>query len=192
MPYKVFNLITFDILKQKVSVKYEVGINNFKAVNKIVISSGLGDFDFGLSRGSDDERDTKRYGQPIFVFPLPPLPIISVSCYVSGSLSYGVSLYSGTGLDAKYKYELNGTLALGGEIKAGWDPIASASVFAEGNVVEASGSLILSRGSRYQGYGFRLSAGKVVIGVRFKEFGIFEQSWSHTLFEGWTLVDINK
>ena len=81
---------------------------------------------------------------------------------------------------------------MGGEVKAGWDKFVSASVFAEGNVVEASGSLILSHGSRYQGYGFRLSAGKVVIGVRFKELGIWEQNWSHTLFDGWTLVDINK
>ena len=48
---------------QKVSVRYEVGISNFKAVNKIAISSALWDFDFGMSRGSDDSRGTKRYGQ---------------------------------------------------------------------------------------------------------------------------------
>ena len=187
--YRVFHLVTFDIASKKVSIRYEVGINNFKAVNKIVISSPLGDFDFGMSSGSENERNTKRYSQPIFTFPLPPLPVISVGCYVSGSLSYGVNLYSGKGLDSKYKLELGGSLSLGAEIKAGWDPIASASVFAEGTVAEAQGSVILSKGG-LSGFGFRLSAGKVVVGARFKELGFLEQSWSTTLFNGWTLVNL--
>ena len=70
------------------------------------------------------------------------------------------------------------------------DPIFSVSVFAEGTIAEAEGSVILSNGSGIQGNGFKLSAGKVVVGARFKELGIFEQSWSTTLFNGWTLVNI--
>ena len=118
--YKVFPLVTFDIVGKKVSVRYEVGLSNFKAVNKLVISSPLGNFDFGMSNGSENEKGSKRYSQPIFVFPLPPLPFISIGCYVSGSLSFGVSLYSGSGLDSKYKLDLGGSLSLGAEIKAGW------------------------------------------------------------------------
>ena len=188
--YKVFPLVIFDIVGKKVSVRYEVGLSNFKAVNKLVISSPLGNFDFGMSSGSENEKGSKRYSQPIFVFPLPPLPFISIGCYVSGSLSFGVSLYSGSGLDSKYKLDLGGSLSLGAEIKAGWDPIFSVSVFAEGTIAEAEGSVILSNGSGIQGNGFKLSAGKVVVGARFKELGIFEQSWSTTLFNGWTLVNI--
>ena len=118
--------------------------------------------------------------------------MISISCYISGSLSYGVSLYSCTELDSKYKYELNGTLDLWAEIKAGFDAIVSLSVFTEGTVLDASGSLILSHGSSFQGFGFWLSDGKVVIGVRFKEFLFFEQTWSATLFDGWELVKFNS
>ena len=59
--YKVFPLVTFDIVGKKVSVRYEVGLSNFKAVNKLVISSPLGNFDFGMSNGSENEKGSKRY-----------------------------------------------------------------------------------------------------------------------------------
>ena len=84
-------------------------------------------------------------------------------------------MYSGKGLDSKYKLELGGSLSLGAEIKAGWDQFLSASVFAEGTVAEAQGSVILSKDG-LSGFGFRLSAGKVVVGARFKELGFLEQS----------------
>ena len=81
---------------------------------------------------------------------------------------------------------------MGAEIKLGFDAVFSVSAFAEGTVIEASGKLILSKGNNFRSFGFKLSIGKLVVGVRLREFWFFQQSWSTTLFNGWTLVDINK
>ena len=190
--YKSIPLKTFDVLGQKVSVRYEVGINNLNAYNKIVISSGRGKFEFGMSTKSDNDKGKQKYRQPVFVFRPPPFPFVAVSCYVSGSLSFGIGRYSGSGPDTKYWIELGGALSLGAEIKLGFDAVFSVSAFAEGTVIEASGKLILSKGNNFRSFGFKLSIGKLVVGVRLREFWFFQQSWSTTLFNGWTLVDINK
>ena len=69
--FRSIPLKTFDVLGQKVSVKYEVGISNFKAYNKIVISSGRGKFEFGMTTKSDNDKDKKNIGNLYFHF-VPP------------------------------------------------------------------------------------------------------------------------
>lgn len=120
-------------------MKYEVGISNFNTFNKIVISSGFGKFEFGMTTSSGDKKDAKKYNQPIFVFRLPPFPVIEVSCYVSGTLSFGIGRDSGSGEDSKYWVELGGSLSLGAEVNVGFDAVFSATAFAEGTIIEASG-----------------------------------------------------
>ena len=61
-------LKTFDVLGQKVSVRYEVGINNLNTYNKIVISSGRGKFEFGMTTKSDNGKGKQKYTQPVFSF----------------------------------------------------------------------------------------------------------------------------
>ena len=121
-------------------MRYEVGINNLNAYNKIVISSGRGKFEFGTTTKSDNDKGKQKYKQPVFVFRPPPFPFVAVSCYVSGSLSFGIVRYSGSGPDTKYWVELGGALSLGAEIKLGFDAVFSVSAFAEGTVIEASGN----------------------------------------------------
>ena len=117
---------------------------------------------------------------------------MALSCYVSGSLSFGIGKESGSGQDTKYWVEMGGALSLGAEVKFGFDAFISVSAFAEGTIIEASGRLNISKGNNFRSIGFKLSIGKLVVGVRLTEFWVFHQSWSTTLFNGWTLVDINK
>jgi hypothetical protein len=46
---KTYEVATFKVLGQSVTVKYEVGMKNNKAYNKVVIISKLGTFEFGLN-----------------------------------------------------------------------------------------------------------------------------------------------
>ena len=86
---KTFNLASFNVLGQTVSVKYVVGISGNNAYNKIVISSGMGSFEFGNQGCSGSISYSKSYSQPIFVFVVPPFPAVSVGCYVGGSVYVG-------------------------------------------------------------------------------------------------------
>ena len=185
---KTFNLASFNVLGQTVSVKYVVGISGNTAYNKIVISSGLGSFEFGNQGCSGSISYSKSYSQPIFVFVVPPFPAVSVGCYVGGSVYVGFGFQSGSGSGAKYWAKASGSLTLGAEIKAGWDVIASLSAYAEGTVISAQGQVILSQGSVSKDSGFSLSIGRLVVGIRGVALGVFRSDlWSTTLFNGWSL-----
>ena len=58
---KTFNLGSFDVFGQVVSARYEVGISGGNAYNKIIISSGLGSFEFGNGGVSGEISDSKSY-----------------------------------------------------------------------------------------------------------------------------------
>ena len=76
---------------------------------------------------------------------------------------------------------------MGAEIKAGWDAIVSLSAYAEGTIISASGQVIISDGSVTKDSGFNLSMGKIVVGIKGCELGIFKENlWSATLFNGWS------
>ena len=185
---KTFNLASFNVLGQTVSVKYVVGISGNTAYNKIVISSVLGSFEFGNQGCSGSISYSKSYSQPIFVFVVPPFPAVSVGCYVGGSVYVGFGFQSGSGSGAKYWAKASGSLTLGAEIKAGWDVIASLSAYAEGTVISAQGQVILSQGSVSKDSGFSLSIGRLVVGIRGVALGVFRSDlWSTTLFNGWSL-----
>ena len=161
-------LISFDVLGQKISVGYAVGISESNAFNKIVIESGLGSFEFGMTRCSGEkENDSEKYRQTIFVFPVPlpfPFSLIRVGCYVTGSISFGIGKESGEGEKSVYWAKLAGNLSMGAEVKAGIDKVASVSVFAEGTIIEASGQVNITQGSVNRGLGFGFSAGKIDVG----------------------------
>jgi len=183
---RTFNLASFNVFGQTVSVKYVVGISRNNAYNKIVVSSGLGSFEFGNCGCSAEISFSRSYRQPIFVFVPPPFPLVSVGCYVGGSIYGGLGVKSGTG-GTQYWAKAEGSLIMGAEIKAGWDVIASLSAYAEGTIINASGQVTLSQGSVSSGSGFRLSGGKIVVGIRGVAFGVFKADlWSTTLFNGWS------
>ena len=169
-------------------MKYEVGISGGKAYNRIVISSKLGSFQFGTGGYSGTFNWSRSYSQTIFKFIVPPpFSFIQIGCYVKGSVSVGLGLKGGNGQSAKYWAKASGSLALGAEVTAGFGKIASLSAYAEGTVISASGQVILSNGSVSKGSGFRLSIGRLVVGVRGQVLGKKKTLWSKTLYNGRTL-----
>ena len=111
--------------------------------------------------------------------------MVSVGCYVGGSIYAGLGFKSGSGSATKYWAKAEGSLFMGAEIKAGWDVVASLSAYAEGTIISASGQVTLSQGSVSQDSGFRLSGGRIVVGIRGVAFGVFKSDlWSATLFNG--------
>ena len=182
---RTFNLASFNVFGQQVTVKYVVGISGSSAYNKIVISSGLGSFEFGNGGCSGEISFSRSYRQTIFIFSPPPFPLVSVGCYVGGSIYAGLGFKSGSGSATKYWAKAEGSLFMGAEIKAGWDVVASLSAYAEGTIISASGQVTLSQGSVSQDSGFRLSGGRIVVGIRGVAFGVFKSDlWSATLFNG--------
>ena len=186
---KTFTLCSFNALGQTVTVKYVVSISSSKAVNKVVISSGLGSFEFGNTGCSGSISKSYSYSKQIFKFVVPQFPAVSVGAYAKGSLYWGFGFSSGSGSAAKYWAKISGKLSLGAEIKAGWDAIASLSAFAEGTVFDASAQVTISKGSVAKGSGFSLRMGNLVVGIRGCVLKVFKKElWKKTIFSGWKVV----
>ena len=129
---KTFNLASFNVLGQKVSVRYEVGIKSGRAFNKIVVSSKLGGFEFGLTSISGEINWSKSYSQTIFYFIVPPpFSFIQLRCYVKGSIAVGFGIKAALGQGSKLWAKISGSLGLGAEVSVGLGRIASLSAFAE-------------------------------------------------------------
>ena len=185
---KEFKIASFDVLGQTVTIKYVVSITSSKAVNKIVVSSDLGSFSFGNDGVYGEAGDTYSYYTNIFTFVFPNFPLVSVGCYAKGSLTWKIGFQSGTGIGSKYYASLSGNLALGAEIKAGWDAIASLSAYAEGTVVNAKGQVTVCNGSVATGSGFSLQMGRLVAGIRGCLFTNKIDIAEYTIFEGWKVI----
>ena len=142
---KTFTLASFNVCGQSVSIKYYVKVSSSQAINKIIISSGLGKIEFGNTGCSGTLNRKWEYQQPIFTFPFPNFPVVSVGAFAKGSLKAEIGFKSGS--STKVYATLTGKLTLGAEIKAGWDAIASLSAGAEGTVVEASATVTIANGS---------------------------------------------
>ena len=183
-----FPIASFNVLGQTVSVKYEVGISGGKAYNRIVISSKLGSFQFGTGGYSGTFNWSKSYSQTIFKFIVPPpFSFIQIGCYVKGSVSVSLGLKGGNGQSAKYWAKASGSLALGAEVTAGFGKIASLSAYAEGTVISANAQVTISKGSVSKDSGFRLTVGRLEVGVRGSLVGFTKTLWSKTLYNGYTL-----
>ena len=59
-------IVTFNVLGQTVTVKYELSISSTKVVNKITINSNLGTANFGNTGSSDVFSDSLNYEKKIF------------------------------------------------------------------------------------------------------------------------------
>ena len=186
---KTFNLVSFSVLGQTVTIKYVISVSSSRAVNKIVISSGLGTFEFGNTGCSGSISKSYSYSKQIFKFVVPQFPAVSVGAYAKGSLSWSFGFQSGSGTSTKYYAQMSGKLTLGAEVKAGWDSIASLSAFAEGTVADASGKVTIARGSVSKGSGFSLKMGNLVVGIRGCVAKVFKKElWKKTLYSGWKAV----
>ena len=187
-----YTLAKFNVLGTDVLIKYEAGISEQSAYNKVVIETALANFEFGnqgCTAKIEKKIETPQY--IIFWVNLPfPFFFISIHGYVQGSASIYFGLKAGSGADAQYYAGLEGSLKLGAEVKAGFDAIASLSAFAEGTVIEAEGKLVLSNKGVDQDTGFRITIGKLVVGIRGVLFWWIRGTlWQATIFDGWTFPE---
>ena len=187
---RYFDIVSFDVCGQTVAIKYYVKVTREKVINKIVISSGLGTFEFGNKGCTGNFGKTWEYKQPIFTFRFPGFPLVSVGAYAEGEIYTGVSLkyFQGTTVSACLK----GKLVLGAEIKAGWDVIASLSAGAEGTVVEADTCVIIKEGSVSEDRRFTLKMGGLVAYIKGCLFTNDIEVKKFTIFEGWSYVKSDK
>ena len=184
---KTFNLASFNVLGQKVSVKYEVGIKSGRAFNKIVVSSKLGGFEFGLTSISGEINWSKSYSQTIFYFIVPPpFSFIQLRCYVKGSIAVGFGIKAALGQGSKLWAKISGSLGLGAEVSVGLGRIASLSAFAEGTIVDASAQVTLINGSVSKDSGFRITIGRLKVGIKGKLLWWKKTLWSKTIYNGYT------
>ena len=188
---KDFPIASFTILGQTVSIKYSVKVTSSTASNKLVITSGLGTFEFGNTGCTAKISNSRNYDWNIFTIPVPGTAgLVSIKCYASGYLSWGFGVESGSGTGTKYYASISGGLKLGASVKAGSDMIASLTAYAEGTIFDASGKAIVSKGSVAKGSGFSITMGKLVAGVKGKAlFGLINTDiYSCTLYSGWKVV----
>ena len=182
---KTFNIATFNFLGQTISVKYVVSMSGSSASNKVVVSSGMGSFSFGNEGVSGTISNSKSYSLTIFKFVFPNFPAVSVGCFAKGSLSWGIGVESGSGSSTKYSAKLSGKLSLGAEIKAGWDAIASLSAGAEGTVVDASGKVLITKGSVSKDSGFSIRFGALSAYIQGCLFTAKIDIARVSIFSGW-------
>ena len=185
---KSFPLASFNVCGLAVSIKYYVSFSSGSAVNKIIITAGGGKIEFGNTGFSGNFKKEWSYTQPIFTFPFPGFPVVSVGAFAKGSLKAEVGLKSGSGSGAKYYAKLTGKLSMGAEIKAGWDAIASLSAGAEGTVVEASASVTVSNGSVSKDSGFSLRMGELEAYIQGCLFTAKIDIARFTIYKGWAFA----
>ena len=183
-------IVTFNVLGQTVTIKYELSISSTKVVNKVTINSNLGTANFGNTGKSDVFTDSLTYNKKIFQFPVPGTAnLISVGAYAKGSLKWGVQKESGSGSSSKYSAYIQGTLTLGAQAIAGVDKLATLTAYAEGTVFDAKGTAYLTSGSVNKG-SLSVSLGKLVAGVKGKAlFDLINVDfYKCTIYEGWKVV----
>ena len=178
---RTFDIGKYDVLGQTVTVKYHVGVKNGNPINELIISSKLGKTTIGntgVSLKGSWSRTVK-----IFTFAFPAFPLVSLNAHVYGSISWGVSVTSGSGKSVKLSASLGGTLSLGCEVKAGWDPVISFTGGVEGVIVSASGSATIQNGSVTKN--FSINAGRIYVYLDRSILGNKKRVAEKTLFAGW-------
>ena len=178
---QTFNIGKYNVLGQTVTVKYHVAVKNGKPINEIIIDSKLGTTTIGNTgvslKGSWSKTIT------IFKFAFPAFPLVSINAKAKGTISWAVSVTSGSGSSVKLSASLGGTISLGCEVKAGWDAIVSFSGGVEGVIVSATGSATIE--NKKVTKNFSISGGKIVVYLDRDVFGKKKRVAEKTLFNGW-------
>ena len=179
---KTYNLGSFKVDGQTVSIKYVISITKNLCQNKIVISSAMGSFEFGNTGITSPGSGSKNYTTQIFKTNIPIYSGIKASFYAKGSLSWDVSLKSAN----KYSIGLSGTLNLHAELKPGF--IGQYSCKAQGILTQAKGKLIASNGSINKDNDFSLGMGHLKITYNISAPNIQVKGLTLLIFEGWRSI----
>ena len=178
---RTFNIGSFKVNDETVSIKYVVSITKTQCQNKIVITSGLGSFEFGNTGISYPGKGSKNYTIPIFKFMIPNFYSGTIAGIAKGSLSWDVSLKSAN----KYTVELSGTLNFyTGPIR---NIIIKRSCTGKGSFARIKGKLIVSNGSITKDNDFSLGMGDLEINCI--ESGDVVHHYTLKLYEGWRYIE---
>ena len=145
--------------------------------NKIVITSGLGSFEFGNTGMSSPGKGSKNYTTQIFKFTIPNFYSGTIGGIAKGSLSWDISLKSAN----KYVVELSGELNLyAGPIR---NIVIKRSCTGKGSLAKIKGKLIVSKGSITKDSDFSLGMGDLEINCI--ESAAVVHHYKLTLYKGW-------
>ena len=144
----------------------------------------MGTFEFGNTGCSGTLSKKWEYKQPIFQFPFPGFPVVSVGAFAKGTIKAEIGFKSGS--STKVYATLSGKLTMGAEIKAGWDAIASLSAGAEGTVADASATVTITNGSVSKDSGFSLKMGALEAYIQGCLFTIKIDIARFTIYKGWS------
>ena len=179
---QTFNIGKYNVLGQTVTVKYHVAVKNGKPINEIIIDSKLGTTTIG-NTGVSLKGSWSKTISAIFKFAFPAFPLVSINAKAKGTISWAVSVTSGSGSSVKLSASLGGKISLCCEVKAGWDAIVSFSGGVEGTIVNASGSATIQ--NKKVTKNFSISGGKIVIYLDRSVFKKKKRVAEKTLFNGW-------
>jgi hypothetical protein len=178
---QTFNIGKYNILGQSLQVQYHVAVKNGNPINEIIIKSNLGTATIGNSGFSLSGGWSSTIN--IFSFAFPAFPLVSLNAKAKGSISWSVSVKSGSGSSVKLSASLSGKITLGCEVKAGWDPIVSFAGGVEGVIVNASGSATIE--NKKVTKNFSISGGQIYVYLDRSILGSKERVAQQTLYNGW-------
>ena len=84
---KTFNIKSFNVAGQTISIKYRIAVQNGKAINQIIIDSNIGTAKFGNDGVTAEINKSWSFNKKIFAFKFPPCPLIGLNVYASGNLN---------------------------------------------------------------------------------------------------------
>ena len=149
---KTFDIKTILFLGQKLIYKYRVAVQNGKAINQITIRTDLDTFTFG-NDGVDTETSKSWSGKvKLLNFRFPPVPIITLGLYASGTLQYTVKYAT----DSKDSLQLSLSVDLKAsvEVVKGLGGLAKIISGAEGTLISSSGYATVTKNDVIKGFKF--------------------------------------
>ena len=184
---KTFNIKSFNVAGQTISIKYRIAVQNGRAINQLIIDSKLGSARFGNDGVTAEINKSWSFYKRIFTFKFPPFPLIGLNVYAGGTLNIFVKFT--TVQKTTLQLGLGGSLNAAVEIAFGAGDFAKVAAGVKGTLISASGYATITGGSVTKGY--RLSGGKIEVYVTAYikiPFIGKKKLWdkSYTVFNGWS------
>ena len=184
---KTFNIKSFNVAGQTISIKYRIAVQNGRAINQLIIDSKLGSARFGNDGVTAEINKSWSFYKRIFTFKFPPFPLIGLNVYAGGTLNIFVKFT--TVQKTTLQLGLGGSLNAAVEIAFGAGDFAKVAAGVKGTLISASGYATITGGSVTKGY--RLSGGKIEVYVTAYVKIPFigkKKLWdkSYTVFNGWS------
>ena len=178
---KTFDIKTFSVAGQKVIMKYRVAVLNGTAINQIIIQTNQGVFRFGNDGVDSETSKSWSINKKILNFRFPPVSVITLGLYVSGTLQCTVK-YATDSKDS-LQMTLTGDLKAGVKVINGPGSLYKIYTGAEGTLISTSGYATVTKNDVIKG--FKFSGTEVNTWVEVKAF--WKKLWRKTykITEAW-------